>query len=57
MGVFVTRYSPCRLFCIREDDPNQSMSIAGSNEREQGAANDGEHLFNLLSEAVRRPPG
>jgi hypothetical protein len=38
-------------------NPNQSRTIAGSNEREHGAANDGEHLFNLLSEAIRRPPG
>jgi hypothetical protein len=36
---------------------HQSGTIAGSNEREQGAANGGEHLFNLLSEAIRRPPG
>jgi hypothetical protein len=41
-----------------QDDPKPKQdTIAGSNEREQGAANDGEHLFNLLGEAIRRPPG
>ena len=35
----------------------QDLTPSLSNEREQGAANDGEHLFNLPSEAIRRPPG